>query len=486
MGEFGPSELTQESRRLRGRPPKDEGEFATKEWLLPGARNAGELIAHSLVSGVGSLAYPGWSAAGHLFGTPELGSKLEEQIAASGKIVRDVLGARGLEEGGDSWEGVYDPRMDARHDVVYGPTRDRYGIVAGPNESYSGQMAGIEPTSALGALQESNEYWKYLGDALAGGSGTRKSADIIRRVANESVPVADDLLWQITSRGKKGGPWGHPDKWAGQATGSPVHRLRNWPYAKQPWQMTKRKIDTITSKWGPIPDEHTRVYRIEDAGVPQRKRNQGYKASPWLFSGDTVAKDNSVNRWFAKGVPDNYYAGGGMMESANPVLRHYDMPTSELEQYLVKNIQDKFVHGGKLHGMPILSSGTKKPIPRRGGAGKPEGMTDLEWNKHVIDEYLPLDRDYVNSLNAHRELTGQQPLPESMLRQSHGGLQKDEMLEALIAGDNRYDAFLETGMSRAPAKEYLLPRAAADKRVLTHPVMSDTQRRLRYLNPLGW
>jgi len=488
VGEFGPSELTQESRRLRGRPPKDEGEFVTKKWLLPGARNAGELMAHSLVSGVGSLAYPGWSAAGHLFGAPELGDKLAEQTVASGKIVRDVLGARGLEEGGDSWEGVGDPRMDARHDVVYGPTRDRYGIVAGPDESYSGQMAGIEPTSALGALQETNEYWKYLGDALAGGGGTRKSAEIARRVADNAVQFPDDLLWAITSRGKKGDFKGsHLDKWAGNATGGPVHRLKNWPHAKQPWQMKKSEIDAITSKWSQIPDEHARVYRIEDAGVPQRKRNKSYElGTRHITSSNAVAKDNAVNRWFAAGAPDNFYAGGGMMESANPVLRHYDMPTSELEQYLVKNIQDKFVHGGELHGMPILNKSTKKPIPRRGGAGKPEGMTDFEWNRNVVDEYLPLDRDYVNSLKAHRELTGQQPIPESMLRQPYGGLEKDEILEALIAKGNRYDDFLETSMSRAPAEEYLLPRAAADERVLTHPVMSDTQRRLRYLNPLGW
>tara|TARA_R100000458_G_scaffold36844_1_gene34295 strand:+ start:3536 stop:5125 length:1590 start_codon:yes stop_codon:yes gene_type:complete len=451
-----------------------------------GLINSGELGAHSLITGVGSFAYPFTIAPSKLSGWP-IDEKLAEQIAASGEIVRDVLGARGLEEGGDSWEGVKNPRLDARHNVVYGSTRDRHGIAAGPGEYYSGQMASIDPTSFLGALQETNEYWKYLGDVLLGGGGTRKSAEIARRIADESVPFADDLLWAVTSRGKKGGPWGHPDKWAGRATGGPVHRLRNWPHAKQPWQMTKSELDAITSRWTPIPDDHTRVYRLEDAGVPQRKRNQGYKTGTHnIVSSNTVARDNSVNRWFAKGVPDNYYAGGGMMESANPVLRHYDMPTSELEQYLVKNIQDKFVHGGELHGKPILSSSTKKPIPRRGGAGKPEGMTDLEWNKHVMDEYLPLDRDYVNSLNAHRELTGQQPIPESMLRQSHGGLQGDDMLEAIIAGDNRYDAFFETGMSRAPAEEYILPRAAADERVLTHPIMSDTERRLRYLNPLGW
>ena len=174
-----------------------------------------------------------------------------------------------------------------------------------------------------------------------------------------------------------------------------------------------------------------------------------------------------------------------MSEAANPVLRHYDMPTNQLDDYLVQNIQDKFVHGGELHGMPILDS-TKKPIPRSGGVGKPEGMTDFEWNKHVSDKYLPLDRDYVDALNAHRELTGQPPIPEGMLREPYGGLDKDETLEALIAGSNMYDANLETALSSAPRGEYLLPRAAADARVLSHPVMSDTQRRLRYLNPLGW
>lgn len=451
-----------------------------------GLVNAGELMAHSLVTGVGSLAYPKTVSFSKATGWP-VDEKLAEQIAASGKIVRDVLGARGLEEGGDSWEGVKNPRLDARHNVVYGPTRDRYGIVAGPGEYYSGQMAGIEPTSVPGALQETNEYWKYLGDVLLGGGGTRKSAEVARRIADESVPFADDLLWAITSRGKKGDYRGwYNDKWAGQATGDVVHRLRNWPYAKQPWQMTKSELDSITSRWTPVPDDHTRVYRLEDASAPQRKTLRAHHDPFQIARTNNIARRNASQRWFATGAPDNMYAGGGGAEAANPVLRHYDMPTSELEQYLVKNIQDKLAHGGELHGKPILEQGTNKPIPRRGGVGKPEGMTDFEWNRQVTDKYLPLDQGLINSVESGLELSGHKPVHRSMFRKPYGGLEHDDLLEAFIANEKEYDAFFETGMSKAPADEYLLPRAAADERVLTHPIMSDTERRLRYLNPLGW
>ena len=129
-----------------------------------GLVSAGELLPHSLVTGVGGLAYPFTIAPSKLSGWP-IDEKLAEQIAASGKIVRDVLGARGLEEGGDSWEGIRNPRLAARRNVVSGPTRDRYGIAAGPGEYYSGQMAGIDPTSLVGALTETLELAKYYGDA---------------------------------------------------------------------------------------------------------------------------------------------------------------------------------------------------------------------------------------------------------------------------------------------------------------------------------
>ena len=123
-----------------------------------------------------------------------------------------------------------------------------------------------------------------------------------------------------------------------------------------------------------------------------------------------------------------------------------------------------------------------RPVPKTGGKGKPPGMDDLEWNIQVRDKYLPMDQKYADAL----ERAGLEPYD---VRQPYGGIaSKTDSSGAgvFMVEDPRWPGGLETSISKRPWEEYLLPRAAADERVLTHPVMSDTQRRLRYLNLLGW